>query len=177
MATDGDVGFAHVPSDSKKYFQDLFSSMEAETFSINFSDMVGSWEPLDCVGEDNKSTNFNDSPLIPGESQVAESDLDRCMEANVVVQTDGEFSVHQMHEVIDLMVAELSQTPPWSKLLADIQADAVTQLKANSEKSECHSYTGTEVRHLVEHTGRKCGESSYELARMDLSCTAFLFKL
>ena len=111
MSTDGDVGFADVPSDSKKYFQGLFSSMETETFSINFSDMVGSWEPVDCVGEDNKSTNFNDSLLNAEESQVAESDLDHCMEANDVVQTDGEFSVHQMHEVIDLVVAELSQTP------------------------------------------------------------------
>ena len=158
VAADGDVGFADVPSDSKKYFQDMFSSMETETFSKNFSDMVGSWEPLDCVGEDNKSTIFNDSPLIAEESQVAESDLDHCMEAHDVVQTDCEFPVHQMHEVIDLVVAELSQTLLWAKVPADIQADAVTQLKANYEKSECHSYTGAAVRQLMEHTGRKCGE-------------------
>ena len=92
------------------------------------------------------------------ESQVADSDLDHCMETNDVVQTDGEFSVHQMHEVIDMVVAELSQTPLWAKVPEEIQADVVTHLKASYEKSTCQSYTGGEVRQLMEHTGRKCGE-------------------
>lgn len=65
-----------------------------------------------------------------------------------------------MHEVIDMVVAELSQTPLWAKVPADIQADVVTQLKAHYEKSECCSYTGAEVRQLMEHTGRKCGETA-----------------
>ena len=54
------------------------------------------------------------------ESQVADSDLDHCMETNDVVQIDGKFSVHQMHEVIDMVVAELSQTPLRAKVPEEI---------------------------------------------------------
>ena len=142
MATDGDVGFADVPSDSRKYFQDLFSSMEADTFITNFSDMVGSWDPLDCIGEDSKSTNFNDSPLSA--VQPAKDKL--------------EPTASQMLAMIDTTVAEISLSPKWQNVPGETLANVVKNLKAVYENSDRTLYPRSQAVALMELTGRTCGD-------------------